>query len=200
MVVRMDWVHPRGNIRAGVRASWDHAADWAHGRVAFTLSRTKTSPAQRALGFHPRCAPSSPMGLSSALRAVTLRRLRHARLPSVSGLKQGRFASLRFLALAPVHPRCSARLRASSYMPPMSGAAGAAGAGGFAAKPQPHRKSPRHKAAGFAINWLVTLRIGRTAGSITPTTTPPNRRRERLPGLPASALSLSFLRAYPRAS
>ena len=38
---------------------------------------------------------------------------RDARLPFVSGLKQARFAVLRFLALAAVHPRCSRRLRAS---------------------------------------------------------------------------------------
>ena len=44
---------------------------------------------------------------------VTLRRLRHARLPYASGLKQGHVVSLRFLALALVHPCCSARLRAS---------------------------------------------------------------------------------------
>ena len=46
----------------------------------------------------------------------------------------------------------------------------------------------------------VMLRIGRAAGSITPTTAPPNRRRKRLPGLSASALSLSPLRVYPRIS
>ena len=47
---------------------------------------------------------------------------------------------------------------------------------------------------------LVTLRIGRAAGSITPPSPPPNRRPKCLLGLPASALSLSLLRAYPRAS
>ena len=70
-----------------LRASRCHAAGWAHCRV----------------------------DNSAALRAVTLRRLRNARLPSVSDLEQGRFASLRFRVLAPVHPRCSARLSASSY-------------------------------------------------------------------------------------
>ena len=85
------------------------------GRAAGSLSlRLRQKPAPlRGFGFHPRFAPSSPMGLSSALRLVTLRRLRNARLPSVSGLEQIRFASLRFRALAPVHPRCSARLHAS---------------------------------------------------------------------------------------
>ena len=99
-------------LRAYPRASACHASLWAHGRVAFTASRAKPAPL-RGFGFHPRFAPSSPMGLSSALRLVTLRRLRNARLPSVSGLEQIRFASLRFRALAPVHPRCSARLHAS---------------------------------------------------------------------------------------
>ena len=60
-------------LRAYPRASPCHASLWAHDRVAFAPSRAKTSPAMRALGFHPRSAPSSPMGLSSALRAVTLR-------------------------------------------------------------------------------------------------------------------------------
>ena len=41
---------------------------------------------------------------------VTPRRLRDARLPSAPGLKQARPAGLRFLALAPVHPRCTACL------------------------------------------------------------------------------------------
>ena len=36
-----------------------------------------------------------------------------ARLPSGSGLKQARFAVLRFRPFAPVHPRCSRRLSAS---------------------------------------------------------------------------------------
>ena len=44
---------------------------------------------------------------------VTLRRLRDARLPCDSGSKQVCFAAPRFFVLAPVHPRCSARLRAS---------------------------------------------------------------------------------------
>ena len=38
-----------------------------------------------------------------------------ARLPSDSGLKQLRFTDLRFLALAPVHPRCSRRLGAIGW-------------------------------------------------------------------------------------
>ena len=50
---------------------------------------------------------------ASALRFVTLRRLRDARLPCDSGSKQVCFAAPRFFVLAPVHPRCSARLRAS---------------------------------------------------------------------------------------
>ena len=44
---------------------------------------------------------------------VTLRRLRDARLPCDSGSKQVCFAAPRFFVLAPVHPRCSARLCAS---------------------------------------------------------------------------------------
>ena len=48
---------------------------------------------------------------------VTLRRLRDARLPCDSGSKQVCFAAPRFFVLAPVHPRCSARLRRSFSHP-----------------------------------------------------------------------------------
>ena len=64
------------------------------------------------------CFPGGPIRLPAphacALR-VTLRRRRDARLPSGAGLKQSRNAALRFRALAPVHPGCAARLRASAH-------------------------------------------------------------------------------------
>lgn len=47
-----------------LRASWCHAADWAHGRVAFTSSQGTNSPAHADLGLRPSLRSKLPMGLS----------------------------------------------------------------------------------------------------------------------------------------
>ena len=59
-----------------------------------------------------RSGPSALLRTPSRFLLVTLWRLRDARLPCDSGWSPGRLRGPA-LAFAPVHPRCSARLRAS---------------------------------------------------------------------------------------
>ena len=122
------WGRPYGRAHSTLR---DHAA--ARSRPArFLLSRCglgarpgrqllrlRADPVRPAAvpGLCPSAPESvSPVRLSSALLVVTLRRLRNARLPYDSEHKHSGFSPPWFVFLAPVHPRCSARLRASAYL------------------------------------------------------------------------------------
>ena len=79
----------------------------------FPATRAQNWSASQPLGFSSSLRSIRAAPHASALRFVTLRRLRDARLPCDSGSKLVCFAAPRFFVLAPVHPRCSARLRAS---------------------------------------------------------------------------------------
>ena len=119
-----------GNRCGGLRRRALHIPRPASGGGACSLRRSSSPQRNRFPRFRrgPRWSarPTSPSphrkspaaqgrgALEIVLHChVTLRRLRDARLPSVSGPERGRFAAFPFRALAPVHPRCSARLRAS---------------------------------------------------------------------------------------
>ena len=77
--------------------------------------RLRTQTAGLRPSWFVSVAPlQAPLLTASALIGITLRRLRDARLPCESDSKQPPLAAW-FLALPPVHPRCSARLRAYRY-------------------------------------------------------------------------------------
>lgn len=96
-----------------LRASHCHAADWAHGRVAFTSSQGTNSPAHAGLGLRPSLRSKLPYGpvlrASHCHAAAASQRAASLRLGQIPAPLGGSWA----FALAPVHPRCFARLRAS---------------------------------------------------------------------------------------
>ena len=96
-----------------LRASWCHAADWAHSRVAFTSSQGTNSPAHAGLGLRPSLRSKLPYGpvlrASWCHAAAASQRAASLRLGQIPAPLGGSWA----FALAPVHPRCFARLRAS---------------------------------------------------------------------------------------
>ena len=93
-----------------------HAAGWAHGRVAKSGLREKCRSGLRPSPvFSSAPCLSSPMRLPSALLRCHAPPVRDARLPSDSGHKRPVCELAWFVPVAPVHPGCSRRLRASFY-------------------------------------------------------------------------------------
>ena len=91
-----------------------HAAGWAHGRGAKSGLREKCrSGLCPSPVFSPAPCLSSPMRLPSALLRCHAPPVRDARLPSGSGHKQPVCELAWFVPVAPLHPGCSRRLRAS---------------------------------------------------------------------------------------
>ena len=107
-----NWIHGPP-LWAVLRASWCHAADWAHSRVAFTSSQGTNSPAHAGLGLRPSLRSKLPYGpvlrASHCHAAAASQRAASLRLGQIPAPLGGSWA----FALAPVHPRCFARLRAS---------------------------------------------------------------------------------------
>ena len=93
-----------------------HAAGWAHGRVAKSGLREKCRSGLRPSPvFSSAPCLSSPMRLPSALLRCHAPPVRDARLPSDSGHKRPVCELAWFVPVAPVHPGCSRRLRASCH-------------------------------------------------------------------------------------
>ena len=88
-----------------------HAADWAHGRVDNSDDSAKThSRLGRSLGFwHPLCRylPCAPMVRASLSRCGGCAT---RGFPPTRNTNGRAFRPPWFVFLAPVHPRCSARL------------------------------------------------------------------------------------------
>ena len=107
------WTAPAAP-RAPTLCALCHASGWAHGRVAKCGLREKCRSGLRPSPvFSSAPCLSSPMRLPSALLRCHAPPVRDARLPSDSGHKRPVCELVWFVPVAPVHPGCSRRLRAS---------------------------------------------------------------------------------------